>query len=401
MSKYVLMLSKGSYGLLLLVCASLPFSILVNSYLIVITIITCLFYSFFNGLEKREGNKYYALLIVMYLLNLFSFSTSQNFKPVLTDLEQKIPLLTFPIIFLLGPKLSDNKIRTILITFVCSVAIVSLLSFRNGFYWGYRDEALYDNLLIRHPYLAMYSVLCFFFCVEIIPETKAKLVRWFFILLAIFFVFFLVTLFAKMSLVTFIILVFLYGVFKLYHNKKKNLAFIVVLLLILAMVYAGGMNQTGRELVKKIFSFTNLEFNEYNPTIVNSLNLRMIHWSCSFDILFSQKNWLWGAGTGDAQVLLNECYANKIGAGSFLVKDNFNSHNQFFTFWLDLGIGPLLFFLFHFVAILWLYIKNKDLLAIVFTVGILFFCITESIFEVQKGIVFYSLFQSMFLSRQF
>ena len=225
-SKYGLILSKASYICLVLVCASLPFAILLNSYLIIITIASCIFYSLVNGVEKRDGNKYYSLLIIMYLLNLVAFFTSQNLKPVFTDLEQKLSLLAFPIIFLLGPKLNDKKIRILMITFVCSVAIVSLLSFRNGFYWGYHNEVLlYDNLLVRHPYLGMYCVLCFFFCLEIISETKARHIRLLFITLAIFFVFFLIVLFAKMSLVTFPILVFLYLLFNLYYNQKKNLVY--------------------------------------------------------------------------------------------------------------------------------------------------------------------------------
>lgn len=400
MSKYELILSRTFYIFLLLVCAFLPFTILLTSYLIIITIAICLCYSFYKGLKNGEVNKYYTLLIAMYLLTLLSFFNSQNIKPVFINLEQKLPLLVFPIIFLLGPKLSESKIRSMLITFVCSVAIVSFLSFRNGFSWGYRDGALYDNLLIRHPYLGMYCVVCFFFCVEIISETKARHVRFIFITLAIFYVVFLLILFAKMSIVTLFILAFIYVIFKLYYKQKRNLAFFIVVLLTLCLIYGGLINQTGREFMREVVSLTNLDFNKYNPTLVNSLNLRWIHWSCSFEILFTQNNWLLGVGVGDAQALLNKCYANKIGDQSFLAIGNFNSHNQFITFWLELGLVSLLFFVFHLLAILFLYLKNKDLLAVVFTIGIFFFCITESIFEVQKGIVFYCLFQSIFLSRQ-
>jgi O-antigen ligase len=153
-----------------------------------------------------------------------------------------------------------------------------------------------------------------------------------------------------------------------------------------------------RLIVAKILSFEFFSWQEYNPQIVNSLNIRFILWGCTLDILNDNYNWLFGVGTGDAQQLLNACYDLKAGSQkSLLAQLNLTSHNQYLSIWLNLGIIGLLVFLFNLLSFLYDALQRKDIYLLMFILVIIFSSLTESILNVQKGVVFYAIFISHFL----
>lgn len=389
-----------AFILTVLVCISIPLPIRLNSLVIVATFSMALLYFVTTWKEdKRRLHRYFLIMIGLYLIHFVAFLNSENLKPVWFDLEEKATIIAFPLMFAIGPKYSEFKITLILKSFIISIFIVTLLSFRNGFYLGYRGEQLYESLLVKHPYLAMYCLCCIFFALEILRTHKEEKTRWVYGLAAIYFALFVFVLFAKMAIITMVLLLFAYLIWTLLTKKKYRTSVAILACVFSLLLYALVVNRDGRMVIEKIITFSPFDWQHYDPTLVNSINLRFAHWNCSADVLSKDCNWFFGVGTGDVKAALNECYAAMLGQDSFFVKKAYNSHNNYFTVWLDLGLVPLILFLFHFFAALYLYARMKDITAFMFTLCVMMLCLTESIFEVQKGIVFYAFFQTLFLFR--
>lgn len=397
-SKYQLLKNLHFYSIVLL-CVSIPLSIRLNSYLLVAS--CCIAFAHFVLYQKKKIevflNAYFWVFAALYLLHFIGFTNSEEFKPVWFDLEQKLPLLVIPLIFIWGPAQGRKEITLLLKIFVLTILLVCLYSFRNGFYLGYETDEFYDYLLVQRPYLGMYCIASIFFCIEIAESAALRTSRVVYAFLCIFFIGYLIILFAKMAIVTFFILLLVFIYWQLISCKKYTLTSILTVIIIFGCVYFSVLNSKGREMTSRILSFKEFDWANYDARIVNSLNLRFIKWTCSAEVLSADNNWLWGAGTGDTKKLLNACYSRTLGEESFFVKENFNSHNNYFTVWLHLGLLPFLLFALHFVLLLIKNVKDRNRLGLIFTIGVALLCVTESVFEVQKGIVFYSFFQSLLI----
>lgn len=382
--------------LLLVFAFSIPFSIKLNSVLIIITsIFSLIYYLSRPDTRHTKESKYLLIFIIMYLLYFVGLLNSQNLNPAFFDFEQKLPLIVLPLTFGLGAILDKQKKDRVQMAFVAGTLIICLLNYRNGFYMVYSSspEMTETNLLVRRPYLGMYCVFCIFFSLEFFIANQARLLKTISLLLVGFFCFFLFTLFAKMSYVALGILSFTYLSMQLFQKKKYIIAGMILTVATASLFYGALFTNRGKDITGKVFSFSEFEWTHYDPQWINSVNLRFIKWECTVKVLGENNNWLIGAGTGDAQQLLDKCYAEKLGTDSFFVTEHYNSHNQYLTTWLNLGLVGILFLLFHFGFFLRHHYITKNTLGLIFTLGIMLFCVTESIFETQKGIVFYTFFQ--------
>jgi O-antigen ligase len=122
----------------------------------------------------------------------------------------------------------------------------------------------------------------------------------------------------------------------------------------------------------------------------NGFNERLIFWKCSVHLI--KENFFLGVGIGDLYEELSVCYAN-IGLARL---NRFNCHNQYLQVWLSTGIigfGA-------FISILILHFKkalrSKDSIYLAFMVVICLGFLTESLLELQRGIVFFILISLIF-----
>jgi O-antigen ligase len=123
--------------------------------------------------------------------------------------------------------------------------------------------------------------------------------------------------------------------------------------------------------------------------------LRVAIWKCAWDVV--KLNPVWGVGTGDVQDNLQESY--RINKFDFAyLYNSYNAHNQFLETMLALGVIGLLLLLCSFILPLQWAFKNQNGLYLIFIIFIAANCLTESLFERQKGIVFYAFFNALFLN---
>ena len=188
-------------------------------------------------------------------------------------------------------------------------------------------------------------------------------------------------------------LIILGTIFVFYYCYQRGIIFKGILLVsfLIALFFALiQLNPVSRERFSKAISPTShYTENEHGE---GGLSLRLYQWKYSIKAI--QDNLLFGTGPGDAQNVLEEVYLKndfKIGYDNQL-----NPHNQYLQTWLESGIIGLLILLicmllpvyFAFIEKQWIYVVFIFILAVGF--------VTESMLELNKGIVFYSFFNSLF-----
>jgi hypothetical protein len=108
---------------------------------------------------------------------------------------------------------------------------------------------------------------------------------------------------------------------------------------------------------------------------------------------------LLGTGTGDIKDVLVAAYEKA--DMTFAAERRFNTHNQFLQSWLTLGvIGAVVFVLLLLLPLRVAFI-SRDPALFIFIVLAAFNMMVEAMLEKQAGAVFFSLFYSVFLYRNF
>lgn len=122
--------------------------------------------------------------------------------------------------------------------------------------------------------------------------------------------------------------------------------------------------------------------------------LRVAIWKCSADVL--KKHWLTGVGTGDVQDSLQKAYENRKFYFASMY-NRYNAHNEYLQISLATGLPGLLILVSCILYPLLNY--RKKFSGNIYFLFLLLFAVvgmTESILEVNKGIIWYSFFNSIF-----
>lgn len=133
----------------------------------------------------------------------------------------------------------------------------------------------------------------------------------------------------------------------------------------------------------------------------DGLSFRLLVWRFGIDIVKEQSAWITGVGCGDAQKLLN----NKIAASGMYTGDeargdkgylDYNFHNQFVEAFVKSGILGFLALLVIFVVSAIAAIRGKSYVYLFFLLAFFCFCLTESVFERQMGVVPFTIISMLF-----
>ncbi len=368
--------------------------------------ISALLYWPFNGkpVVKKQW-LVFLLLIAPYLALAISGFQTENLKGLEFSLTQKLSFWVFP----LGVLATSNQFtreKALALAGVFTLATFIVLLYSNvviqinglvGIDSGYLESdlstayrksiELYSGI---HPtYLALYTYFGIFTLLEFHKLRflfKSKLVRdiTYFGLSAMLFIL-SIPLSARWPLIVFLILIALR-----FFNKNKWSRKSVITAVVVSCVAIFSLLQSGsfKDRISETLN-TKLEFPVGNNH--NSTNVRFGIYNCAIELI--QSNWLTGVGIGDTQDELNRCYEQY---DTDIYKElNFNTHNTFFNFSVTAGILGL-------IALLALYIKSFKSyrnwgLAVSFLALVIFSSLTENVFDRQLGIVFFCLFNSIFV----
>ncbi|MCA4895448.1 MAG: O-antigen ligase family protein [Cytophagales bacterium] len=401
----------------ILVVLSLPFPILLNSYLIFLFFICWLL----SGQWKVKTdsflkNRYAFLMVGFYLIHIAGFFYSTNSADGLMDLEKKMSFLVFPIVFFSGFPFSDRFVFKVLHCFVASCFVASLICILYASYqWMGGDSSYFfyhklGQILDFHAvYFSMYIGFALLFLVHsLLVQGKTFSVRkkLIYVLLQLLFIGMLILLSSKTMLVLVFFLLAYLG-FSLYGFPGQTRLKVAIVTLLLAVLFfvafmIPNVRSRFKEIVVDEYSQTNpLFLDDYAGYHFTGAAIRLAIWKTAFEIIKEQKAWLVGVGIGDTQDLLTAKYhAKHIYPGDELHEGfmHYNAHNQFIQFLLAVGLVGLIWFVIIMLVLLRIAKSRKDILLLLFVILFAGFCATESVLCRQKGIVFFTFFSCLMVA---
>ena len=350
---------------------------------------------------KPKLNAVFILCILLYSLIALSGLWSEN-KPVYNfDLEVKMSLVIFPIIFSFT-KYSKHQIRSILLSAVTGL-LLSFLFLMGKAVIQYLDtreisQFFYANLSnIVHPSYLSYYVnvgLIVIILDYISPKFSLFKKKSTYLLAALWLSFFSVILLSKNGILTTgLILLFL---FAFWFQTKKFLLLGVTLgitVSVLTVSYFGSSIVQNR--ISELFSGLESD-SDSNESGSYSTGIRIKIWEIATNLAKDEP--ILGYGAGDTKDVLVEEY-DKAGFSEALIR-RLNAHNQFLQITLSNGIIGLLTLL-GLLLLPFFQWTHKNWHAILFSGLTIIFFITESVLETQAGVLGFVAFLCLFSNKTF
>lgn len=393
---------RKAYPFLLLFCAiSLILSHNINSYSIVLIFVYWL--AFTTKQEKKANltaNKHYLLPFLLYFVwNFATIFYSEYTKAIGPDVTGKLALVFLPIAILGNSRLNKLEAKQLKIGYVISLITIVLFAF-------VKSLILYQKILVNQElsalvgvhasYLSLYISLAFFFVLELFSSTKFKKI-W--IGLAIFLLITLALLAARM-----VLLGFLFALIVWFTLKKIDVKALVLIVssIILSIVFSLFIPEIKTRLVEAVNIKQKVELdtppNEHRTLGIpyGGRAIRLAIWTCAQDVV--KEHWVFGVGIGDAQEALQESYKNH--AFEFAWKYNrYNAHNLFLETLIASGVIGLGLVFWLFILLFKLSWNANSLYFFGFVVVFFFISNMETTYNVQRGVVYFALFSSIFIAQ--
>jgi O-antigen ligase len=253
-------------------------------------------------------------------------------------------------------------------------------------FWEYFSYIQIGDWIDIHPaYFSMYLVFCVIILAqEMFDKMKIKL---FGLAVIAVFTLFIVLLSSRMAIVAYLVVTSFLAVYNFSRTRDRRILIIpaLFLLTLFALVW---INPVSRFRIVQEPLFTSFHIDQ-NKKEWNSVSFRLLEWKASLHEL--ERSWMTGVGTGDGQAVLQNYYSAYNTSTANL---NYNAHNQYLQTTLELGVTGLILLLicifkpaFHAIQ------PNPVHIAFVVLFGLM--CFTESLLARQKGIVFFTMFQSL------
>ena len=385
------------------VAVTMPLNIWLNGLLIVLTGV-CAMLQFVAHKRKIVFNKQILFFICLYLGAVIGVINSKNLEIAYFDLEQKLPWLSLPLIFLIGNKISRGEFILILKLFLLSLCCVNAYalttpeSFINQPFTNQLSMTWFtwnESLPIGRIYLGIYCVFGLVIINYLLNLPTRRIEKIIYAIVFLLLVVSLVNTFAKTSMVIFLVLCVVELGYVL-CKKGKPFFYAGAGMLMAITIVVSVTNNPLHNVAKKILNKEKFDFSN-KPLLFESVNFRYLTWESSWIALKQDNNWITGVGTGDTQKILNEIYQTKLNEHERNhIAMGYNSHNQYFTTWLNFGLVFFLIMVYQFFYSLQSYYHKNLRIGIYFILIVMGSCLTESMFERQQGIVFYTFFQLLF-----
>jgi O-antigen ligase len=359
---------------------------------------------FFLPKKKPGGIRLFFLLLftALYLISIIGFFYSQNKEEALLKLQLKLPLLMFPFIFGTLDSMPANFFQKSFYAFSAAFCIFCLACFvRSGvlFFQTGQESVFfgYDILFLRDFTPSSASMFCIlvavFHLVHISRVQKIVAYDWLAVFISTVMLLLLSNRMGLLLLCISFLAVIFFGLRLIKH--KVIFASTVVTLVILVFTVNNHLRNKFRQLID--FSQSSEIVLDTDASLGRSWDgkaIRIAVWKCAADII--KDHFFAGVGTGDAQDELQKAYEKR----KFYFASRYNrydAHNQYIQQWVTNGIAGFLLLI---AALLLPVCFNKYRLQpfyLSFLVIFGIYCFTESMLEINKGIVLYSFFNSIFV----
>lgn len=390
---------------------TVPFPIKIHNASMIFTAIMWLTYTLQNRASFRFNSKLFFLISALFWLSALSLIYTTDLNLGLTRIETKLPVLIWPLIILGNYNLKiDGKtvdsffyafsLSVLLCCIYCHYHMVSNLFDQNrGWnelltFYQFQTSYLSEPINIHPTYFSIYVIISIITLAFIAFEKKKIFITILHSILILYLILFLFLLASRGALLSFTVVIMMTGFYLLFSLRRRGLglSLIVTMVSIFAIAFVLSFN------VRYKFYETINDFvvDDANLNSTNSVTLHYRSWMCSIELM-NHQNMLMGVGIGDDERQLNECYSSH--GWNLMSEESFNSHNEYFTILLRLGLIGLAAFVAMLVFTIYHSIGRNDFFMILIIMLFIVCFIGESFLETQKGITAYWLFLSVLINR--
>lgn len=351
--------------------------------------------SLWNFKKPKKSDLIFLWIVLYYLILIVGYFNSSNKGGGISELENNAAFVILPIVFAIS-NINFKNIATRVLTYFLEGLILSVfiafcfsgIKFISGegvssFFYGEISPFHHTS------YSAMYASfgIAYLYYIAFHPKRSTFIPSKFtFLLITTLSIYVLLLLSKTGILVTFMIHI-ISITFWIVKHKKLKLG-LVTLSLILASVSVSLI--ASDSMRNRFFEvFTALGEEEHKESSTGS---RIISWDASWELFREQP--ILGVGTGDINESMSAKFIEK-GHNSLALK-RLNSHNQYLTTLTKSGLLGFFSLLLLFLIPVFISKKQNSYIFLVFTfiVGINF--LTESVLQIQSGIIFVAFFISFF-----
>ncbi len=382
------MINKKKFSLVIFWLLSLSLcSVLFSFFLSSLTLFSSLTLSFFL-FEKRKFSKknvkLFFIITVPFWLTLVSLIFSYDVQNATNILVKRLPVLMVPLVGILAcENIGKKDFMSFFWVLLIGFSLVNFYGLVKGFIFYLEKDSFFDskNLFYiypaQHVYLATYNIFILISSIFLYSSIKTQLKA---IFIALNFVLILSFIFlsSKMALVTLIISLVL--IFFSKFNTRSAILYSIFLFFLVLLMFI-------------IFE----PFFDRIKSLVFGLDPRVTIWNCVLEKI-RINNYLNFIPIGDYQKHLDYCFYNK--EFKFYL-DGYNTHNQFLEIWLTNGFLGLIIYILSLFSLFKYSIKSKKKIMSYFLIITTLFSLTETIFQRQYGIMFYSVLVTVFVFSSF
>lgn len=353
----------------------------------------------FSSVFKDRSSLYtLAISTLLFWVYLLYFPLISDTKELSKIVVKSLPILIFPFGFLLNKSsITKEMVSKFLWVFIGSTILINCFGwievFRQGIaeVWNTNDfyhptfrTIFSESSRLHIPYLGLLTSFASLLIVyQLFYKSVHKITGGLFTL---FLVFSLYIYSARMALG-----IFLIGF--LYILWRKIVSLRLRLLLLVLVPFLSGTILWFSPIKERYQTSLDTELQlPHEGQQPHEVNYRYGIWHCSTKIL---KQNLWtGVGPDQVQKSLNQCYDTfTYRSYEDFTKVTYNTHNQYMDWMLKFGIvvSTLIF------CSLFVFIRQSDILYHLFVLTLVLSFVTENVLDRQIGVVFYSLFNAIFV----
>ena len=393
--------NKISFYHLVLLLASLPFYMFYSHLILISYALHTLIHLTRKSIKPIFNLRMLALQAI-FIVTVLCAIYSANKTEAGTEIGRRVMILIIPFLFCLNPFdikkyrdklfLSFSIVCIVTMLYLYADALITLRHFKLPYFLLFSSTFANHNfsepINIHATFFSMQVALALVFLISQVIKEQSRRNKLLYLSGCLILTIGMVQLSSKS---VFIALIFIINAlvpwFLLQGGKRRK--YILISASLSALLIAGIVySNTFRE--RYVTELTTDLSSVKKGDIIDS---RLARWSVIADLI--KKKPVIGYGTGTEVGLLHDAFFNNKLYNSFL--HNLNAHNEYLSFLIKSGIVGLLVYLATLAFGFKTSFQQKDLLFFSFMLIIATVSFSENILDVDKGIIYYSFFYSLFI----
>jgi O-antigen ligase len=380
-------------GLLLFFVISLPLKNNINSISIILLTLYSVYFQFAHRSFNLKTFKNFTPFVVYFVVALLSVLYSENTSRAFKSINRLLPFILLPFVFstLLIVK---KQYHMILYCFASFMVFLCLFSHTKVLIKLYENNDILFNIFnnkysylslsqdtvgIHSTYYAYFVLTAIIVFLHLLLKAKTAKLKTVLVVVIAYLSFFIFHLSSRLPIVV-LFLLFNGAIIYYFFSKKKLKTGVIYLLLLYGLTFVIGYNiRITRYRFQQVFGFTYANGNEFN----DGLN-KLQQFNAGIQ---SNNNVLLGNGIGDANDEIYKAYRN-LGLDTYAER-KYNAHNQFIQTYGGLGLLGVVVLLAIFGYALFVFIREKNFIGILFVLSSLLLFQTESMLERHHGIALF------------